>query len=181
MSSGAPREPSPRAREIASVALEALEADGPDGLSMRRLAERLGIKAPSLYKHFPDKRSLEAAIISIGFEQQAAAFEAAVAGVDDPLDALARRYRAFALERPHLYRLMTERELDRGLLEPGVEDRAAGPVVEAVGGDRDRARAVWAFAHGMTILELDRRFPPGADLDAAWKQGIDAFRSGPAR
>ncbi len=76
---------------------------------------------------------------------------------------------------------MTERELDRGLLEPGVEDRAAGPVVEAVGGGRDRARAVWAFAHGMTILELDRRFPPGADLDAAWKQGIDAFRSGPAR
>ena len=29
---------------------------------------------------------------------------------------------------------------------------------------------------GMTILELDRRFPADADLDAAWSRGIDAFR-----
>jgi hypothetical protein len=28
----------------------------------------------------------------------------------------------------------------------------------------------------MTILELDGRFPPGADLDAAWAAGIDALR-----
>jgi hypothetical protein len=28
----------------------------------------------------------------------------------------------------------------------------------------------------MTILELDRRFPPDADLDAAWERGIGAFR-----
>jgi hypothetical protein len=28
----------------------------------------------------------------------------------------------------------------------------------------------------MTILELNRRFPPDADLDAAWQRGLDAFR-----
>jgi hypothetical protein len=28
----------------------------------------------------------------------------------------------------------------------------------------------------MTILELDRRFPADADLDAAWERGIAAFR-----
>jgi hypothetical protein len=27
----------------------------------------------------------------------------------------------------------------------------------------------------MTILELDGRFPPGADLDAAWAEGIGAL------
>jgi hypothetical protein len=48
--------------------------------------------------------------------------------------------------------------------------------VIAAGGDPDRARAAWAFAHGMTILELDGRFPPGADLDAAWAAGIRGFR-----
>ena len=47
-------------------------------------------------------------------------------------------------------------------------------VYEAAGGDADLARAAWAFAHGMTILELDHRFPPGADLDAAWARGLDA-------
>ena len=45
----------------------------------------------------------------------------------------------------------------------------------AAGGDHDRARAAWAFAHGMTILELDGRFPPDADLDGAWSAGIAAF------
>jgi len=72
---------------------------------------------------------------------------------------------------------MTERELRRDLLTSGVEDRAARPLYEAVGRDRDLARAAWAFAHGMTILELDRRFPPDADLDAAWRQGLQAFRA----
>jgi hypothetical protein len=28
----------------------------------------------------------------------------------------------------------------------------------------------------MVILELNGRFPPAADLDAAWRKGIDAFR-----
>ena len=46
----------------------------------------------------------------------------------------------------------------------------------AHGGDVDLARAAWAFAHGMTILELDGRFPPHADLDAAWERGLHAFR-----
>ncbi|MEP6811835.1 MAG: TetR/AcrR family transcriptional regulator [Actinomycetota bacterium] len=176
MASSAPDPLTRRAREIVDVALELLEEEGPDGLSMRRLGDRLGIRAPSIYKHLPDKQALEAAIISVGFERQAEAFEAAVAAADDPLAAIARVYRSFALDHPHLYRLMTERELRRELLAPGLEERAALPVYEAVGRDRDLARAAWAFAHGMTILELDRRFPPDADLDEAWNRGLEAFR-----
>jgi AcrR family transcriptional regulator len=175
MASSAPEQLSPRAQEIVDAALELLEEEGADGLSMRRLAERLGIRAPSIYKHLPDKQALEAAIISRGFELQADAFEAA-GDAEDRLGALAGVYRRFAKTHPHLYRLMTERELHRELLTPGAEARAARPVVEAVGGDADLARAAWAFAHGMTILELDNRFPPDADLDAAWERGIGSFR-----
>ena len=176
MASSAPKQLSPRAREIVDAALELLEEEGPEGLSMRRLAERLGMRAPSIYKHLPDKQALEAAIISVGFELQADAFEAALATADDQLGAIARVYRQFANTHPHLYRLMTERELQRELLTPGVEERAGLPVYEAVGRDVALARAAWAFAHGMTILELNRRFPPDADLDAAWERGLDAFR-----
>ena len=57
---------------------------------------------------------------------------------------------------------MTERELQRDLLTPGIEARAGRTIYEAVGCDTDLARAAWAFAHGMTILELDRRFPPAS-------------------
>jgi AcrR family transcriptional regulator len=163
---------SPRGRELVSAARALLEEEGT--LSLRRLADRVGIRAPSIYKHLPDKQALEAAVVSDGFVELAQAFE--TAGRD--LDALAAAYRRFAREHPHLYRLMTERPLPRERLEPGVEDAAARPLVEAVG-DADTARAVWAFAHGMTILELNGRFPPGADVDAAWARGLDAFRLAP--
>src|SRR2546423_13079514 len=108
MASSGSSELSPRAREVARAALELLEEEGPEGLSMRRLAERLGIRAPSIYKHLPDKQALEAAIISAGFELQADAFEAAMEGAEHPLDALARAYRQFAHEPPPLHPLMTE-------------------------------------------------------------------------
>jgi len=137
---------------------------------MRRIAERLGIRAPSLYKHVPDKETLEAALIEDGFEEFADRLERA-----GDRGSLAREYRAFARDHPHLYRLMTDRPLPRDRLTPGVEERAAAPVVAAAGGDPDLARALWAFAHGMTILELNDRFPPGADLDAAWRVGLDSF------
>ncbi len=159
----------PRAREIVAAARELLEDEGPEALSMRRLAERIGIRAPSIYKHLPGKDALEAAVISHGFEELAVALDGTT------LEDLAREYRSFARQHPHLYRLMTEGPLDRELLVPGAEDRAAFPAIQATGGDRDAARALWAFAHGMTILELDGRFPPGADLDAAWARGLRAF------
>jgi hypothetical protein len=73
---------------------------------------------------------------------------------------------------------MSDGPLDRTLLVPGSEESAAGPVVQAAGGDLDLARAAWAFAHGMTLLELDGRFPPDADLDAAWRRGLGALASG---
>lgn len=34
---------------------------------------------------------------------------------------------------------------------------------------------MWAFAHGMIMPELAGRFPPDADVDAAWRQGLGAF------
>lgn len=171
-----PESPGPRARELARAARELLEADGPEGLSMRRLAERVGVTAPSVYKHFADKSALEHAVISEAFAELAWDFAAAIAGAGDPLAALGAEYRRFALAHPHLYRLMTTTALDRGRLVPGAEEAAAAPLVEAVGGDPDTARAVWAFAHGMALLEIDGRFPPGADLDAAWERGLSAFR-----
>jgi len=144
---------------------------------MRALADRVGIRAASLYKHVPDKRALEVALITAGFAEQADAFESVGAGAD-ALDRIGRAYRTWAVAHPHLYRLMTEGELPRADLPPGLEARASLPLVTAVGGDPVRARAAWAFAHGMTILEIDGRFPPDADLDAAWAAGVSAFRGG---
>jgi AcrR family transcriptional regulator len=202
---------------VVAAGRQLLEEEGPEALTMRRLAERVGIRAPSLYKHLPDKAALEAAIIATGFEEAATAFEHAVdradggpgqgpgegaggkpggesvggaggkpggesvggagGGAGDALVELAAAYRRFALEHPHLYRLMNNGPLPRELLPPGLEGRTAAPLLR-VAGSQARARAVWAFAHGMVMLELDQRFPPDADLDAAWQAGIAAFQAG---
>src|SRR4051812_46187376 len=98
---------SPRAKEIVDAARELLEEEGLEGLSMRRLADRLGIRAPSLYKHFAVKQALEAALISDCSEEQAEAFEQALSAGGRPLAAIATAYRRFAHDHPHLYRLMT--------------------------------------------------------------------------
>lgn len=186
---------SARGRELVAAGRQLLEEEGPETLTMRRLADRVGIRAPSLYKHLPDKAALQAAIIATGLQEAAAAFEQAVEGAGarggggagavagaaagqgagGALPALAAAYRRFALEHPHLYRLMTNGPLPRAHLPPGLEDRTAAPLLR-VAGSQARARAVWAFAHGMVMLELDHRFPPDADLDAAWRAGIAAFQ-----
>jgi len=166
---------SSRGREIVAAARVLLDEEGPSGLSMRRIAERVGIRAPSIYKHLPDKEAVEDALISDAFAELAAAFEAALAR-DEGLAGIAAAYRAFARAHPHLYRLMTERPLRRDRLAPGVEERAGAAVVTALGGDHDLARAAFAFSHGMTILELNGRFPAGADVDAAWERGLAGFR-----
>lgn len=162
----------PRRREILEAALALVERGGLEALTMRALADSLGMRAPSLYKHFPDKASLEAGLAAIGLEAFAEWLERA----DPSLSSVAREYRAFALARPELYRLLTARRLPRERLPADLERRAAAPVISAVG-DPDLARAVWAFAHGMAILELSARFPEGADLDAAWGEGVRAFEA----
>ena len=168
---------SPRAREIAVAARALLEEQGVDRLSMRGLGERLGMKAPSLYKHFPSKEALEATLISIGFEEQAELFRAALNDSSEPLAAMANAYRAYAKRNPQLYRLMYDRPLNRALLVPGTEEAAAAPSLEATGGDEELARAAWALAHGITILELNSRFGEGADVDAAWRSGIELLQA----
>lgn len=168
----------PRRDQIVAVALDLLEEQGPDAVSMRAIAERIGIRAPSLYKHFRDKEALEVALVAAGFESMTSAFTRALAAdPGDALEALAITYRGWALEHRHLYRLVTHKPIPRDQLPEGVEAAAAAPVVEVARGDADLARAVWAFAHGMTSLELAGRFPPGADLDAAWHAGVEAMRA----
>jgi len=164
--------PSARRAEIVAAARDLLEQDGEAALTMRSIAARLGIRAPSLYKHFPDKEAIEVELIATGFAELGDALETAVVGSSQPVADLAAAYRSWALEHPHLYRLLTNRSLPRDRLPTGIEAKAARPLLDAVGGNLAAARAVWGLAHGLVSLQLADRFPPGADIDAAWEVGI---------
>lgn len=167
-----------RREQIIATASSLLEREGPDGLTMRAIADDLGIRAPSLYKHIANKHELEVALVSEALTSQAEAFEKAVTEGNDPVTAIASAYRSWALAHPHLYALMNSQSLPRDDIAEGIEERSVAPVLAAFGGDRQRARAAWAFAHGMVTLELADRFPPGADIDQTWRIGITSIEQG---
>jgi hypothetical protein len=83
-------------------------------------------------------------------------------------------YRAYCGAHPNLYRLAVCGRFPRQSLPPGLEEWAGNPWF-VVAGDAHLAQALWSFAHGMVILELDDRYPPGSDLDTTWRTGAAAF------
>lgn len=56
---------------VVAAAIELADADGIDGVSMRRLAQALGVEAMSLYHWFPNKDALLGAMIDAVFEEMA--------------------------------------------------------------------------------------------------------------
>ncbi|WP_261556582.1 TetR/AcrR family transcriptional regulator [Frankia tisae] len=169
--------PSPRVGEIITAAREVLEQEGAAALTMRRLGELLGIRAPSLYKHLAGKTQLEAMLVDAALVETGDLLH----GVVDRADAagvlgdLLAAYRAHARAQPNLYRLVTAGPLRRDQLTAGVEDWAGEPFYRATG-EPYLAQALWAAAHGTVILELDGRYPPGSDLDRTWAALTAAFR-----
>jgi AcrR family transcriptional regulator len=165
-----------RATEVVAAARRLLESEGPDALTMRRLGDELGIRAPSIYKHFPGMPAVELAMIEDALVELGTTLHEAVAGAGTgaAVAALLVAYRSHALAHPNLYRLATGAPLQRQDMTAGLEDWAGEPFYLATG-EPYLAQALWAFAHGMVILELDNRFLPDSDLDRTWAAGAAAF------
>lgn len=171
---------------ITSAARAILEEDGLDALTMQAVAERVGVRAPSLYKHVADRNALIRAVTGAVADDLAAALRAP-RGSRDPrggLRAMARRYRTFVRENPAGYALLFTR-LGPDLL-PADATMAAlgGPIVavvaQLVGEDRalETARTFVAWAHGFTSLELAGGFRLGGDIEAAYANGIELILAG---
>ncbi|QEH39030.1 HTH-type transcriptional repressor NemR [Aquisphaera giovannonii] len=77
--------------KILAAARRVAQARGYGGLNFRDVAEDVGIKAASMYHHFPTKADLGAAVARRYREDNAAALEAISAEEPDPIRAL-RRY-----------------------------------------------------------------------------------------
>lgn len=160
-----------RRAELIAAARHLLEAEGAEAITIRRLAAAVGIRGPSVYKHVPDKATIEDALTLIGLTELGAALR----GVPATFAAVAGGYRQWALSHPHMHRLLNNRPLDRSKLPLGLEDRAAAPLVAACDGDRDLARAAWATIKGLVDLELADRFPPETDVEAIYAAAARAY------
>jgi AcrR family transcriptional regulator len=94
---------------LVAAAQAAVERGGPEAVSLRELAEGLGVSTAAPYRHFKDRRALLAEVAARGFADLARAYAAAQAEAADPMAAMratARAYLGLGFGRPGLFRLM---------------------------------------------------------------------------
>ena len=112
---------------LLASAADILESEGPDGLSVRRIAAAAGVAPMGVYNHFESKFGIIEALYIQGFHRLGAAMRA-MAQIDDPAEALlegARRYRALALAHPMAYQVMFLRAVPG--FEPSDQPSASAP------------------------------------------------------
>lgn len=168
----APDDHSPRVQHILDEARSMLRESGWRNVSMRRLAARLDVKAPSLYKHITGKDELYRLLLDETLRNLGAALHAAVE--EDPCPrSLLKAYRRAASADPHGYRLIGRGRVVN-IVEPTELDLwIREPFTRVTGGDEARGLALWAFAHGLVIAELVQ--DSGHTADPVWLAGADAF------
>ncbi|MFE9724219.1 TetR/AcrR family transcriptional regulator [Streptomyces sp. NPDC005794] len=97
--------------EIVAAAVELLDETGDESaVTLRSVARRVGIAAPSIYRHFPDQPAVMLAVVRSAFdeldEQLRGAMEAAGDAPRERLMALCGSYLRFAQAHPGRYRTM---------------------------------------------------------------------------
>lgn len=178
---------------VVAAAREIVERDGRAALGMRAVAEALGVRPASLYKHVGDLAGLESLLAEWAAAALAAEIDGALgrvsdaAGGGDPAAALratADAYLRFARDRPAFYEL---------LAVPADPAHQAGErkalwnrllaVVGALTGDADDtagAVAVWAFLHGFVALEAAGLYGASGPREG-FARGVAALAAGLGR
>jgi AcrR family transcriptional regulator len=167
-------------REILDASGELFLEQGYEGFSMRRVAERSGYSATTIYRYYEDKDDLLFAVVNEGFREFARQLTEAAEGAKDPLkklEALGHAYIRFGLNNPVYYQMMfmqradlifeSQREQTRPMIESfDVLQKTVRAAMDA--GVMKRAdvetcsRVIWSVVHGVTALALanPKRFTP---------------------
>lgn len=148
---------------ILEAAWALLEAGGPEALSMRPLADALGVRPSSLYRHIESRDAL----IWVLAERAALALQAdlldAATGLlaRDALQAASFAYLHHARTHPHAYGLLLRSDDHTGQAGTKTPPGKAlwNTLLSLVGAlsgdpdDTDHAVALWTFLHGASALE----------------------------
>jgi AcrR family transcriptional regulator len=180
------------------TALDMVEKEGPDAITLRELAGRIGASRTAIYRHFESKEALIQAVITAGFERFDAYF-ADFFSAEEPdilsrFSKMGRAYLSFATENPQLYRLLfgekaqQEREevcdfadIDRPsgfnalvrLIETGQRQQ-----LFREGDTFVMAAAVWSMIHGLSSLIIDGHLAICDNVEAIYGTTIDILLEG---
>lgn len=174
---------------LVAAAHAIVQSEGYDGLTIRKLAERVGLATMSVYSYFADKQDILTALAEDAFVELARRCE--TRRTADPVESLAGgldEYVAFGLENPNEYRtiFMTEQlHMHEGKSFEDLESRNPAFVsmmngvheciaVGALAGDaRAIATMLWTVAHGAVSLIITFPIFPFGDRRAYARRIID--------
>jgi AcrR family transcriptional regulator len=159
---------------LLDAGLRLLRSRSVDSLSLRELAREVGVSAAAIYRHFPDKSALMAALAIEGLERLAGAQRQATrsaGGGQAGFLASGMAYVRFAVDNPALFRLVfsaaqgcdpLDAQIDsvstamRGLRQ---DIEALVPAGAPAAERKAAALHAWALVHGLAQLVLDRQMP----------------------
>jgi AcrR family transcriptional regulator len=179
---------------LLKAASDLLAAEGPGGLTVRRIANAAGVSTMNVYSRFGGKDGVVEHLFIEGFTRLGAGMSA-VLPTDDPVaDLLAcgLSYRRFAIDNPTLYSVMFDRVVPDYV--PSTEAQLiAGATLELLAdrleramnagalrpGDRQRTAAlVWATCHGVVSLELKEGGRMGIDWPEVYQEALGMIVKG---
>lgn len=155
---------------LLSAALNIIQGEGIDGLSLRSLAKATGVSQAAPYAHFEDKEELLAAIAEKGFQQLALRMVEDAMGSYTPQDRIEKlmtSYIRFAIDNKSLFRLMFGREVSNFKKFPTLAMTAGKSyalISAALTGRGKNAEetcflsvAIWSLCQGLTALIVEER------------------------
>ncbi|MGZ5400220.1 MAG: TetR/AcrR family transcriptional regulator, partial [Nocardioides sp.] len=181
---------------LVEVTLKMLRTAPVDQLSLRRVADQVGVSHQAPYVHFGSKRRFLAAVAGIGLDRAAAAAEKEVAAVGDSpkarLRALALAYTEWVDREPHVHDLDLALHIDKSehpwlqaaairywtLLHDTVEACQPSDVTEA--DVLRRSTIAWGVVYGISRLAALDQVPAAVPGDANEHIGLalDALYAG---
>ena len=183
-------------RALVQEAVRTIQRHGVEGLTLRAVAEALGVSRTALYRQFADKSALLAAVAREGFRtlrlELVDAWERGGRG-PEAFDAMSVAYVRFAVTHPSHYRVMFGGFVDARAADPDLREEAGAAfhvLVDALVAQQQNGlvradepsqleRFIWAIVHGVAMLAIDGQLQrQDADAEGLIRYAADRIRSG---
>lgn len=173
--------------DVTGAALEVLDANGPDELTLSKVAGELGVQSSALYNHVRGVSGLRQNVAAASSEALTTSLrDAAIARSGrDALWAVGTAYRQFAVDHPGQFAAAT---LMFGDPAPETTEAITAitelfvRIVDGLGVAEDRiiddARAIHSAIRGFVILELTLGFDASADLNKSFEHLLEVLLRG---
>jgi AcrR family transcriptional regulator len=172
--------------EVLTAAMDLLSETGSaEAVSVRAVAQRVGVSTPAIYLHFADKQALMDAVCEQVFEDLFLALKQASAQARDPFHALrlqGKAYVDFALAHPEHYRIVMMGGPSDHDPADEIASGAFGYVIETVtacvglgvleGDPVALALRLWAGVHGLAALMIDKPLFPWGEVQGGVDQTV---------